>query len=77
VPLYEYVCEQCSNQFEELIFGDATPSCPSCKATGVRRIMSVVSVGRSTEQTRAEMPGPCGTTCGDPRGPGACPLVNR
>jgi putative FmdB family regulatory protein len=71
VPLYEYVCEKCSHEFEELVFGSATPCCPSCKAAKVRRVLSVVTVGRSTDRTRAATPEACGT-CRDPRGPGAC-----
>lgn len=31
MPLYEYVCDQCSKEFEELVFdAAATPACPSC-----------------------------------------------
>ena len=73
MPVYEYVCEQCSQQFEELVFGGVTPCCPSCKAAAVRRVLSVVSVGRSTDRTRAAMPGAC-ETCPGPRGPGACAM---
>jgi putative FmdB family regulatory protein len=70
VPLYEYVCRACAHQFEELVSGGVTPCCPRCRADGVQRILSVVSIGRTGERA-APAPGPCGT-CGDPRGPGAC-----
>jgi putative FmdB family regulatory protein len=57
VPLYEYVCRKCTRQFEELIFGDAKPSCPSCKTGEVERVLSVVAVGKA----QAEPPPGCGS----------------
>jgi putative FmdB family regulatory protein len=71
VPIYEYVCRRCAHQFEELVLGQAAPSCPGCRATDVERILSVVSVGRARDAGGGAPVGPCGT-CGDPRGPGAC-----
>jgi putative FmdB family regulatory protein len=70
VPLYEYVCGACAREFEELVSGGAVPRCPHCGADRARRILSVVSIGRSDERAVPAV-GPCGT-CGDPRGPGAC-----
>ena len=46
MPLYEYVCRKCSKQFEALIFGTETPTCPACKSTDLERMLSVVAVGR-------------------------------
>jgi putative FmdB family regulatory protein len=58
VPLYEYVCRKCSHQFEELVFGDAKPSCPSCQSSDLERLLSVVAVGKG----RPEIPpSPCGS----------------
>jgi putative FmdB family regulatory protein len=58
VPLYEYVCRKCSRQFEELVFGNAKPSCPSCKSRDLERLLSVVAVGKAQAETP---PGPCGS----------------
>ncbi len=71
MPLYEYVCSACTHQFEELVSNGERPPCPRCHASGAKRILSVVSVGRGAEPGPA--PGACGT-CGDPRGPGACSM---
>lgn len=63
MPLYEYLCEACERRFERLASmaeADAT-SCPSCGASGARRLISVI--GGTTG--RAEPPAP---TCGA----GAC-----
>ena len=68
VPLYEYVCQKCSRQFEELIRGSAVARCPGCDTTDVQRILSVMSVGHADAHAGASGPAPCGS-CGDPRGP--------
>ena len=58
MPLYEYVCRKCSRQFEELIFGDAVPTCPSCQSKDLERVLSV-AVGKA--QPELPPPGPCGS----------------
>lgn len=68
MPLYEYVCKKCSHAFEELVFGDTAPVCPSCDSTLVERVLSVVSVGHG--EPEAAQPSPC-AGCRDPRR-GAC-----
>ncbi|MBP1748902.1 MAG: hypothetical protein H6Q52_1441, partial [Deltaproteobacteria bacterium] len=32
MPIYEYTCRKCGNEFEVIIFGDDTPECPECGA---------------------------------------------
>ena len=60
VPLYEYVCRKCSRQFEELVFGDSQPSCPSCQSKDLERLLSVVAVGKEKPDVP---PSPCGSCC--------------
>jgi len=59
VPLYEYVCRKCRSQFEELVFGDAKPVCPSCKSDDLERLLSVVAVGKSQPEMPASRCGSC------------------
>jgi putative FmdB family regulatory protein len=75
MPLYEYVCRKCSHPFEELVFGDEAPRCPSCDAVNVEKVLSAHTVGRAAGSKAAfgGGGGPCGS-CGDPRGPGACSM---
>lgn len=40
MPIYEYHCEACNKDFEELVFGDAVPACPHCGATATHKLMS-------------------------------------
>jgi putative FmdB family regulatory protein len=44
MPIYEYCCIGCNNEFETLVFrSDEVISCPKCRGTEVRRLMSACS----------------------------------
>lgn len=40
MPIYEYQCDKCHHEFEELVFGDQLPSCPQCGAQQSHKLMS-------------------------------------
>ena len=43
MPIYDYTCENCQNQFEELVLpNDTEPTlqCPECHSSSVKRLMS-------------------------------------
>ena len=40
MPIYEYGCRKCGREFEELVFSDATPTCPDCGSDDVEKLMS-------------------------------------
>lgn len=40
MPIFEYGCEKCGRDFEELIFGDEVPACPYCGSTETHKLMS-------------------------------------
>ena len=41
MPLYEYVCESCQNDFEKLVrLSDPVPPCPECGAEDVKKKIS-------------------------------------
>jgi putative FmdB family regulatory protein len=67
MPLYEYVCRGCSHEFEELVFGDESVTCPECGSSGlVDRLLSVPARPRSEG---ASLPMSCssdGPSCGAP-----------
>jgi putative FmdB family regulatory protein len=69
VPIYEYACRACGNQFEALVRGAEQPSCSQCASTDLEKKLSVFSAQSTGEAETAV----CGT-CGDPRGPGSCAL---
>jgi putative FmdB family regulatory protein len=75
VPIYEYVCRACGEQFEKIVTASTQPACPKCQATELEQQFSVFAVGGKNAMAAASnrAPGPC-TSCGDPRGPGSCSL---
>jgi putative FmdB family regulatory protein len=74
MPIYEYICKDCSRRFEALVYGSQKPACPHCKSAKLEQQLSVFAVAASTKSSApAESGGACGS-CGDPRGPGACSL---
>ena len=74
MPLYEYACKSCANQFEALVRSSETPECPACHGTTLERRQSVFAAHAGSAPVRTSGPaGGCGS-CGDPRGPGACSM---
>jgi putative FmdB family regulatory protein len=71
MPIYEYRCDQCAGEFEELLASAAAAEnvvCRSCGSTRVTRLLSAFSVAGSAaaEPLGSGEPGPCGA-CGAPR----------
>ena len=72
MPIYEYLCTDCSDTFEELVRMDdgADVRCPGCGATAVTRLLSQFSTGRPGGDEYAATPaatragGCCGGSCG-------------
>lgn len=55
MPIYEFECRGCGNQFEHLLLpwlakDGETPECPSCHGTKVERMLSICAI--SSEATR-------------------------
>jgi putative FmdB family regulatory protein len=74
MPIFEYVCRDCSQEFEVIVQGAAAPECPDCHGGNLQKRLSVFAVAsKGAAPARAPMAGPCGS-CGDPRGPGACSM---
>ena len=44
MPIYEYLCKSCETNFEMLVRGEMTATCPSCEATDLERLISSPSV---------------------------------
>jgi putative FmdB family regulatory protein len=50
MPIYEFRCTQCREEFEELVMGDCSGvECPKCHTGGVEKLMSVCSFKGSGE----------------------------
>jgi putative FmdB family regulatory protein len=74
MPLFEFACKECDNEFEALVRGSDTPECPSCHSKELQRRLSVFAAHTNAGGSVSDAPvGACGS-CGDPRGPGACSI---
>lgn len=71
MPLFEYVCNQCSSRFEALVSSSRTAECPRCSGSDLTRQLSTFAVGGGRKEAAPMPVSPCGA-CGDPRGPGSC-----
>ena len=40
MPIYEYHCKSCGEDFECLVFGNEKPECASCNSKKVEKLMS-------------------------------------
>jgi putative FmdB family regulatory protein len=41
MPIYEYKCSKCGQEFERLIFGNQKVNCPNCESGDVKKKFSV------------------------------------
>lgn len=73
MPIYEYRCARCRQDFELLVHAGAEPACPACDTPTLQKRLSAFSVGRPSRTAAGPAPEACGS-CGDPRGPGACAM---
>ena len=52
MPIYEYQCKGCGQQFEALVRKSDTPACPACRSTDLERLLSLPAL--KTESTKAQ-----------------------
>lgn len=69
MPIFEYVCKDCQNEFEAIVYGQQKAECPKCKSKKLEAQLSVFAVSTKSAGSsgRAVPSGGCGS-CGDPRG---------
>ncbi|MBI5477277.1 MAG: zinc ribbon domain-containing protein [Deltaproteobacteria bacterium] len=62
MPIYEYHCNKCSNDFEELVFSrNPEIECPRCQSRDVGRLLSVVSFSTGAGQFSSSAGSSCGS----------------
>lgn len=53
IPIYEYSCQDCGNEFEALVRGGSGARCPECESTNLERAFSLPAVHSSTTHEMA------------------------
>jgi len=43
MPIFEYHCTKCDKDFEVLVLGNQSVTCPDCNGKKVKKLLSVVS----------------------------------
>ena len=71
MPIYEYACSDCRNEFEALVRSDTTPECPSRHFTKLEKLLSVFATTAASGRDVPAMAGPCGG-CPNAGGQGSC-----
>ncbi len=53
MPLYDYRCSACGQQFELLVRSSTVPACPHCAATALERLVSLTAPQGTSQATLA------------------------
>lgn len=75
MPIFEYVCKECSHEFETLVYGQEKAVCPKCESKKLEPKLSLFAVSAKASSAPQTSAGPCGS-CGSPEGPGSCAWKN-
>lgn len=71
MPLYEYHCEDCGNEFEQLVqSSSARPACPECNGRKVTRKFSTFAARNASAGSSGGCPD---GSCPMAPGGGCCP----
>lgn len=62
MPIYEYRCKSCDNQFSKLVFNQDTKiECPACNSEDCEKLISAISTSSgSTQFANLKGGGACG-----------------
>lgn len=41
MPLFEFSCDKCGQEFEELVYDEKAPQCPNCGANETHKLVSL------------------------------------
>lgn len=66
MPLYGFICQDCGEEFEELVLGGAGTEdvqCPKCKTKNVERQLSLVAaMSRTGSSSASNLSSGCSTS---------------
>ncbi|KPK35031.1 MAG: FmdB family transcriptional regulator [Nitrospira bacterium SG8_35_1] len=64
MPIFEYKCSKCNEEFEKLVYGSSPEvSCPKCMSTDVAKKLSTFGMGGVEKQTSSGCTSCTKSTC--------------
>lgn len=73
MPLYDFSCTACQNDFEEVCApDDSAPACPSCGSNETQRRLSAPGIKRNAAPFKIGPKRPMGPTHNSPCGGAGC-----
>ena len=64
MPIYEYKCNDCGEEFEKLVFGsNPEVSCPKCNKSNIKKKMSAFGMSGVEKQTSSGCTSCAKSTC--------------
>lgn len=51
MPIFEFYCQDCNKEFEELVFNDKNPVCPQCQSVETAKMISRPCRNRASSST--------------------------
>jgi putative FmdB family regulatory protein len=73
MPIYEYTCGKCGNEFELLVRDGRPPECPTCGTSRLEKRFSVPAAHTKSNSSLPICERPTGGGCGlPPCGMGGC-----
>ncbi len=72
MPLFEYRCNECGNEFEVLIRSQEKASCPQCNSEQLQKLLSPAATPASGGD---RLPIACPPSDAPPCGPGCCRMT--
>ncbi len=51
MPIYEYICNKCGEEFEKLVYGDTRVKCPKCENEDIKKRFSLFGMSGVEKQT--------------------------
>lgn len=71
MPMYEFICQGCQAEFEELVFSaEEEVACPSCQSVDIKKKIALFAFKSSGKFVSAQQGGSSCSGCTP--GPGGC-----
>jgi putative FmdB family regulatory protein len=64
MPIFDFICEACHEEFEALVLGNKLACCPKCRSKNLKKKMSSFAVGGRGKSSNSSSGSQCGGCAG-------------